>query len=68
MSVFIIRVNATLVTLYIHLLSTTCFGRFRPSSGRFHNMHGKANRSGSLPFTVSIPRCASVSLLYFYTE
>jgi len=42
MSVFIVRANTTLITLYIHLLSTTCFGRFGPSSGRFQNdMHEK---------------------------
>jgi hypothetical protein len=35
--VFIVRTNTTFGTIYIHLLSTTSFGRFQQSSGGFHN-------------------------------
>ena len=50
MSVFIARANTTLSTLRIHLPSTTCFGRFWPSTGRFYNnMHGMSPLRYSFP-------------------
>jgi hypothetical protein len=36
--IFIVRTNTTFGTIYIYLLCTIIFGRFRQSSGRSHNM------------------------------
>ena len=52
-SIFIVSAITTFRTLYIQLLSTTCFGHSWPSSDRlYNNTDGKGD--GGLMFTVNI--------------